>query len=203
MENLSGLLVSQVLNSLDPNPVSPTKQQLYLSFLVCKNLTDLCETGRAIVNNIESHGHPLDGLPDRDSIALCQQILREFYDDNMFIPDEEFGNKPNWDKVNKFNQDQSNTAYKIYRAIRKNIIEKPGGKDIQGAIQRKDKKFFLENFDKIFADVPFKDGLIKFKNFIASPYTRDEDQSYVWDFFESLIDIYIYEQDNLEDLRHM
>lgn len=205
MEHLIDSLVSTVVNSLDPNPVNPTKQQRYLSFLVCKNLSDLCETGRAIVNNIDAQGKPIDLLPDRSNIALCQQILGKFYIDSMFIPDSDFGNKPDWNVVGKFAKDRSDNAYKIYRVIRKNVVEKPGGKDIQDAIQRKDKKFFMENFDKIFADIPstFSDALIKFKNFVTSPYALTEDQLYIWDFFESLLDIFIHEKENLEDLQNM
>lgn len=212
METIIDGLVSSVINSFDPKPVNPTKEQKYLAFLVCKNLSDLCETGRAIVNNMESQGHPIDLLPNRDNIALCQQVLSRFYSNDMFIPDEEYGNRPNWNMVNKFSG-KGEGAVKIYRAIHKNVVDqhnaknvkKITGKDIQNAIQKKDKKYFVENFDKIFADIPstFTDALFKFKNFIASPYTITADQTYIWDFFESLLDIFIYEKENLEDLQNL
>lgn len=203
MENLTDAFISQIINSFDPTPASPTREQYYLSFLICKNLSDLCETGRAIINNIESQGNPIDLLPDKSNIALCQQILGQFYSNDMFIEDSEYGNRPNWSVISKFSRYKSDGAYKIYRAIHKNVILKPGGKDIQDAIRKKDKKYFLENFNKIFADIPpsFANALIKFKNFVSSPYAMTDDQTYIWEFFESLLDIFIFEKDNLDDLK--
>jgi hypothetical protein len=203
MQELTDVLVSQVLDSLDNSSVNPTKQQRYLAFLLCKNLSDLCETGQAIVNNIESRGKPIVNLPDRNAIMLCQQILGKFYSDKMFIPDENYGNRPNWSVVGSFNKEKSDTAYKIYRAIRKNVIDSPIGKDIQSAIQLKNTKYFIQNFDKIFADIPFKDGLTKFKNFVVSPDIIPKDRDYVWDFFEALLDIFINEEENLTALQTM
>jgi hypothetical protein len=204
MEVIIDGLVNTVINSFDPTPVNATREKCYLSFLICKNLSDLCETGRAIVNNIESKGNPIDHLPNRDSFALCQQVLNRFYSDDIFIEDEEYGNRPNWKAVEKFSSKKEG-ACKIYRAIHKNIILKPGGKDIQKAINQKDRKYFCDNFDKIFTDIPstFTDALIKFKNFIESPYTLDTDQAYIWDFFENLLDIFIFEKENLEDLKSL
>jgi len=203
MENLTDVLVSQLLNSLDQQPVNPTKEHLFLGFMICKNLSDLCETGRAIVNKIESQGHSIKQLPDRSQIGLCQEILHKFYSDDMFIPDDDIGNRPNWSAVTNFDKNKSHTAYKIYRAIRKNIIEKPTGKQILSAINQKDKTFFINNFDKIFADIPFKDGLLKFRNFLAMSCISQHDQDYVWDFFSALTDIFVYEENHLDDLKSM
>jgi hypothetical protein len=205
MENFTDTIISSILNSFDSTPVNPTREKAFLSFLVCKNLSDLCETGRAIVNNIESKGNPIDLLPNRDNIALCQQILGKFYSNDMFIEDPNYGNRPNWDIIKNFSRDKSQGAYKIYRALHKNIILKPSGKNIQDAIKRKDKDFFLKNFNDIFSDIPstFTDALCKFKNFVSCPYTLNEDQTYMWDFFESLLDIFIFEEENLEDLKNL
>lgn len=200
MESLTDTIVSQLLNSLDPTPVNPSKEESYLAFMVCKNLTDLCETGRAIVNSIESNRKPIDSLPDRSGISLCQQLLKKFYSDDMFIPDDTIGNKPNWSVVASFDRQHTITAFKIYRAIRKNIIGKP---EIQKAVADKNKIYFLNNFDQIFSGIPFKEALLKFKNFVASPYTSKDDQDYVWEFFGALVDIFIYEKDNILDLKSM
>jgi hypothetical protein len=204
MENILDGIVNTVLNSFDPTPVNPTREKLYLSFLICKNLSDLCETGRTIINNIESKGNSVKDLPNKDSIALCQQVLSRFYSNDMFIEDPEFGNRPNWKIVEKY-KNKGEGACKIYRAIHKNIILKPGGKDIQKAIKTKNLKYFTENFDKIFADIPetFTEPLNKFKNFVSSPYALNKDQVYIWDFFENLLDIFIYEKENLEDLKNL
>jgi hypothetical protein len=203
MEFVIDGIVSTVVNSFDSLPVTQNREERFLSFLICKNLRDLCETGCAILNDIESKGCSIDLLPKRDSIALCQQVLTRFYSNDMFIEDPEFGHKPNWVEVAKFNGNKGDAACKIYRAIRKNIIEKPGGKDIQKAIKNKNKKFFLENFDKIFADIPesFTEALLKFKNFVSLPDKFIKNQDYIWDFFGGLIDVFIYEKDNLKDLK--
>lgn len=198
-------LVSTVLNSFDSVPVTQNKEQRFLAFLLCKNLSDLCQTGCAILNNIESKGCPIDLLPKRESINLCQLVLKRFYLEDMFIEDPEFGTKPNWPVVAKLNGSKGDGACKIYRAIHKNIILKPGGKEIQKAIKNKDKKFFLENFDKIFADIPetFTEALLKFKNFVSLPDKFADNQEYVWNFFDGLLDIFIFEKENLEDLRNL
>ena len=198
-------IVSTVLNSFDSLPVTQIREQRFLCFLICKNLRDLCETGCAILNDIESKGCSVDLLPQRESMALCQQVLTRFYSDEMFIEDSEFGHKPNWVAVAKFNGNKGDGACKIYRAIHKNIMIKPGGKEIRKAIKNKDKKYFLENFDKIFADIPetFTEALIKFKNFVSLPDKFIDNQEYIWGFFEGLLDVFIYEKENLEDLRNM
>lgn len=203
MEILTDLLVSQLLNALDSNPVNPTREQKYLAFLICKNLSDLCETGRAIINSIELKGHPITDFPQRDNIKTCQQVLQKFYQEKMFIEDPEDGNLPNWSVIEKIPKSQSDIAFKIYMAIRKNIIDRPIGKQIQDAIKRKDKDFFIKNFDSVFENIPFKDGLIKFKNFVASEYAINTDRDYIWDFFETLLDVFLNESENLETLQQM
>lgn len=203
MEKLTDVVVSQILGSLDPTPVNPTREQKYLAYLICKNMSDLCETGRAIVNKIQLQGHPVNDLPDRDTIRFCQNILTGFYSEKMFIPDNECGNRPNWPAVSAFPKDKSDAAYRIYRAIKRNIVEKPDGKLIQAAIKKQDKSYFVQNFNKIFADIPFKDGMDRFRNFVATNHVPPEDQKYIWDFFDALLDIFIYEADNLKDLQQM
>lgn len=204
MENLTDVLVSQMLNSFDPAPVYPTQEQKFLAFLICKNLSDLCETGRAILHDIELRGHPLKNLPEYSTISLCKQILDVFYSNNMFIKDPYGdGNRPNWSAINSFDNGKSSSAYKIYRAIRNNVVEKPDAGKIQDAVRDRNREYFLENYDKIFADIPFREGLARFKNFLVVDYVKKEHLEYVWDFFDSLLDIFIHESENIEDLKSM
>lgn len=201
--------VVQILNSLDRTPVAPTKEELFLSFLICKNLADLCETGRAILNDMESRRVPIKDLPQPSSVETFRLILRRFYSDDMFIEDDELGHRPNWKVVTSFDPNRSMGAYKIYRAIRKNVVSDPNvkavvtGQQIQDAIRRRDTNYFLKNLDLIFANIPkeFTEGLTKFKNFVASTGVLQEHRDYVWDFFESLLEICLREEEYLSELR--
>lgn len=203
MENLTDILVTQMLNSLDPTPVNPSREEKYLAFLICKNLSDLGETGLAILNKLEQANLPIVNLPDRSSINLCRDILHKFYRDEMFIEDEEFGNRPSWSEVENFDRSKSDTAYRIYRAIKQNAVNKPESKLIQQSVEDRNKVYFIDNFEKIFEDVPFKEALNKFKNFLATDDVDEDDQDYVWEFFDSLLGIFMEEQEIIEDLKEM
>lgn len=201
MEKFVDGYIDQVLNSLDPTPVHPTKEEYFLACMVCKNLADLCETGRAIINNMQSRGVSINNLPRPSDIEMCQNILYRFYDDDMFQEDEEQGSIPNWQAVLKFDKSRANGAYKIYRCIKSNVVDKPIGKEIQTAAKSRDVDYFISNFDTIFANVPFKNGLLKFKNFVASSAVVPDDREYIWEFFDSLMEIFIDEQEYLKDLK--
>jgi hypothetical protein len=198
--NFVDVCIDQVLNSLDGTAVPTVKEKRFLSSMVCKNLADLCETGRAILEDMKSKGVSIENLPNSADIETCQSILSRFYDDSMFEEDDDVGIKPNWSAVASFEKRKGDGACKIYRCIKNNVIEKPIGKEIQKAAQNRDVDFFVRNFDLIFANVPFEKGLIKFKNFVASNAVTTDHQEYVWDFFDSLLDIFIHEQETLEDL---
>lgn len=200
MENLTDVLVSQILDSLDPSFVDPSREEAYFSFLICKNLSDLCETGTSILNAIQKAGKPITGLPEKDNITLCQNILLKFYSNNMFIPDEEYGVRPNWNAVSNFDKTKTRTAHKIYRAIRKNVLEKEDSKRLRDAIHGRNKDYFIKHFDALFKDIPFKEGLVKFKNFVNSPYVSEEHQKYVFDFFDPVLEIFENEKENIEDV---
>ena len=85
MEQLTVALVLKVLDDNDPAPISPTKEQLFFAFMVCKNLSDLCDTGLAILKDITKRGKPLTGLPDDKMINLCEIVLKGLYTDTMFV----------------------------------------------------------------------------------------------------------------------
>lgn len=193
--------IDQVLNSLDPSPVHPTKEQYFLACMVCKNLADLCETGRAILDDMQSRGVSVQNLPRASDIQMCQGILNRFYHENMFQEDPELGFIPNWQAIQRFDKRKANGAYKIYGCIKRNVVDKPIGQEIQEAAQTRNQDYFINNFDTIFANVPFKNALLKFKNFVASSAVLEDHREYVWDFFDSLMEIFINEKQNLEDLK--
>jgi hypothetical protein len=193
--DLTAVFARKLLADTDPEPGLPSRGELFLSFLVVKNVTDLCETGRAILDEMSETGANLTGLPSKSTMALIRKILKELYDEKMFIPDDQVGFKPNWDVIMYFNKDNTQAAFRLYRIIRRNV---KGAKDMPRALQERDKKFFLENIDTIFANIPMKDLINQFKNFIGSPHVPKESQDLVWDFFEQLIDIFLSEKEHLE-----
>lgn len=200
MEQLTISLVLKVLDDNDPGPVSPTKEQLFFAFMVCKNLSDLCDTGLAILKDIAKRGKPLTGLPDDKMINLCETVLKGLYTDNMFIDDDEIGTRPNWTVMAGFDKSRARGAYKLYRCIGRNIKENPGGKEICVAVREHNTDYFVTNFNKIFANLPseFQKNLNAYKNFLVCPHITEETRNYVWDFFESLLEIFVNEADNLK-----
>jgi hypothetical protein len=207
MEKLIDSFVVQVLDSLDKTPIAPTKEELFLAFLICKNLADLCETGTAILNQMGPD--KIKDLPQPKDVETCRLILQRFYSDSMFIPDDNMGSRPNWKEMAAFDQVKSAGAYRIYRVIRNNVIAGPTGVNgvtgaqIQEAIKRHDTAYFSKNFDLIFMNFPeqFKQSLIRFKNFVSSPHVSQDHRDCVWEFFESLLEIYLDEDEHLKKLR--
>ena len=200
MEQLSLTLALQMLNKVDPEPISLTKEQRFFAFFVCKDLAELCDTGRAILREISSKGHPLTGLPDDGMITMCQGILKNLYTEKMFIEDARIGTKPDWRAVQEFPKDRSDGASKLYRCLKRNVMEKPGGREICEAVRRRDQDYFEKNFWKIFTDLPseISKNLVAFKNMISCRYVPDKSKNYVWDFFESLMDLIQNEDDNIK-----
>lgn len=201
MDKLIDSFVVQVLGSLDQTPIAPTKEERFLSFLICKNLADLCETATAILN--EMGPDKIKDLPSPKNVETCRLILQRFYSDDMFIPDEEMGSRPDWKIVTTFDRTKSDGAYRIYRVIRNNVVDGPTGSQIQEAIIRRDTAYFMENFDLIFANFPeqFKQNLVQFKNFVSSPHVTNDHQDCIWDFFELLLDVCIGESELIEKLK--
>lgn len=199
MQVLDDILISTALSALDPTPIDPTPEQTYFAHLVCKNLSDLCDTGMAILDDprlIQS-----SDLPDINTIQMGRKALLRLYDDNMFLQDDEYGNLPNWEVIEKFPEENRIIACKVYRAI-KNNLAKQNTKFVE-AVKRRDQTYFLQEFEEIFADVPFKELLCKFRNFIGSSYIDKEDQETIWQYFEILVEMFMHEEENLEEIRHL
>lgn len=207
MATLTDTMVGQMLNALDPAPVNPTREQKFLAFLICKNLADLCETGQSILLKIKKDGHSTDNLPDYNNIGFCRKILKGYYSDDMFIEDEELGSRPNWKVVENFTSSKTITAFKIFRALSRNIVGKNDGNStgdiILKAIESRDRQPFVDNFDEIFKDVPLKSQLDPIKNFVAYEHVSADDQNYVWDFFDTLINMFLDQEDLLDDFKDL
>lgn len=180
--------------------ILPKREEKFLAFLVCKNLSDLCETGMYILEHIKTAGTNMSNLPDSEMIKLCRNSLMVYFSPKMFIDNSEYGSLPNWAVVENFDKMKTKTAVQIYRLIKRNIVE---NNNIIKAVNDRNKNFFVKNFGQIFAGVPFEDFLGKFKNFIVSPHVKDEDQEYIWDFFQSLLEIFTNAEDMMESLKEL
>ena len=203
MSQIIRIILKQFIDSSDPKPVNPTKEQQYLACLMCKNLYDLCETGICIINTLKRNGSDLSQFPDTNQLDLYRKVLDGLFDHKMFIEDDKYGYIPDWDIVVKFNKESSHIAYKIYSGMKWNAVEGPSSKKLQHAIEKHDKGFFIENYDTIFEKIPFKQPLSKFKNMLDSKLITDDDQQYVWDFFEALFDMFLHEDENIEELTNL
>lgn len=203
MQYMKDVVVSKVIDQFDKEPTNFTREKKFLAFLLCKNLSDLCQTAIRILKGISKKGIPLTGLPDISSISICDETLCSYFSESMFIENDEIGWAPVWKEVLKFPGNKTEVACKLYRAISKNITSGSQARDIQQAVQKRDKEFFIKNFDEIFKNIPFTEELKLVKNFVSSPHVKKEDQEYVWDFFDSLLDIFISEKDNLDVLKSL
>ena len=225
MEFMTNIVVSQMLNSLDQTPVKPNIYEKYLAFVVCKNLSDLCDTASAVINKIraspeyiqyeedlkmdqeeiegdEPLENPTELLPDQNQIKMCRDILQRYYADNMFVPSDD-GDRANWLNVKAFSEENSIIAYKIYRAIRRNVVSRPESKQIQESVVNKNKSYFIANFDSLFEGVPFREGLSLCKNFLTNPHISEEHQDIFWEYFNQLLDTIVNEKEVLDDIAKM
>jgi len=199
--NFVDVCVDQVLSSLANAPVPTSREERFLASMVCKNLADLCETGRSILEDMRAQKISTANLPNTADIETCQNILSRFFDEKMFIENEEYGIRPEWREVLRFEKVRGDGACKLYHCIKHNVVDKPLGTEIQRAAQTRNVHYFVTNFDRIFKDVPFKEALSKFKNFVATSAVTKEHQDYIWEFFDSLLEIFLQESEILGELR--
>ena len=75
MDVLKNALVQSGLNALDPKPVNVSRADYYLSSLVCKNLSDLCDTGAAILESLNRPQNDTE-LPNKSLIQLASDTLK-------------------------------------------------------------------------------------------------------------------------------
>ncbi len=204
METLTNLLVGQMLSACDPTPVVVNKEEIFLACLVMKNLDDLCQTGQAVLNNLERKGISTKQLPDPNNILLCRSILGRYFNHRMIHEDPEKGVQAVWKEVQAYqtsNKESAENAYRIYRALKNNLMGKPGSKEIIESINTKNKVYFIQNFDSLFADVPFSNALNQFKNFLGSNLLSAEDDGIFWDFFQMFMEFFLNEQEILAEMR--
>ena len=198
--NITGALARTLLDQIETDPGTPSKETSFLSFLIVKNLSDLCETGRGILSEMIESGISTTGLPDDRIMGTIQKILQEFYLDTMFKEHADYGQVPNWVVINKFPSVNARAAWQLYRIMRRNI---QNSTKMPEALERRDKKFFVENFDYMFENVPFKDLINQFKNFIGSDNVPGESQELVWGYFEALINIIGNEKTHIELIKSL
>lgn len=168
-----------------PNGYNPTQEEKYMAALLCKNLCDLCETGIAIRQSMKNIT-PSDNLPEVQTLKLCQQALGGFYNVNFFKTNSNGDLIPNWKALQNFEQEYLNTLCSLYNVIDNNMNE---FHDIKKNIQERNKIFFLQNYDKLFVNSPLEEYLGQFKNFIKTDKVSQDDQDYVWEYFDAMIDL--------------
>lgn len=200
IDPITSFINTRITNILDPAPVNPTVYEKYLACMFCKNLADLCETASAVINKINRSGKSIDQLPNQSQIAFCKNVLNKYYSDNMF--EKDLDNKINWNIIKKFSESDAHIAYKIYLSIKKNVILRPESQKIKESIAKKDKEYFITNFDCLFDGVSFKEELILCKNFLINTSISKDDQEIFWEYFDILLDMCINEQDILNEIRN-
>lgn len=201
MDNLTNQFKGLLTDSVDYDSVA--REDKFLAFLICKNLSDLCETGIYILENIKVKGKNCAELPDEDMIKLVKTILSGLFSSKMFVADEEYGSVPDWDIVENYDRKKTEMAIQTYHLLKRNIVLNPDIDKIRTAVEKRDKKYVLINFDKIFQGAPFEEQLQNFKNFIASPHVKVVDQESVWEFIESLMDIFMSEDEMRQTLKNL
>jgi len=196
--NLTSSFARQFLASIEPAPCNPTDAEVFLSGLMVKNLADFCETGRSILNEMREHGSSIEGLPSHQTLSLVQGVLKSFYNEKAFIPDDDYGQRPNWKVISTLPTDDRQTLWRLYRIIRRNI---KGSEELLPQLQSRNKTYFSNNIDTLFHDVPFKDLIGQIKNFINSPYVPSDSQELIWQYCEALVDLILKEQEHLETIK--
>ena len=201
MDILRNTLVRAGLNALDPRPVIATREEYYLSSLVAKNLTDLCQNGISILDSLNLPATD-KRLPDRAVIGLAADTLRTFYSNDMFVLDpNDQDTIPSWPVIEKFPKESKDNGYKIFRAIKNNIAKNPNSALMLASIENRNKKYFIDNFDTIFQDVPFTETIKQFKNFLSSNLLNPDDEELLWEFFHMLLHFFTNEQEILQPIR--
>ena len=181
---------------MSPGKVNADKNNCFFAFLVCKNLYDFVETCEAIINDVKNEGKDVSEFPNDFTFNMAKQTLSGLYTDSMFNTDVDGQVKPNWSSVGKFPKDNSDTAYRLYSILKSNIVDSELTSGIVNAIKLRDKLYFINNFDSIFTNIPefLAVYFSQCKNLIKSDVVPEDDQEVLWEFFSALMDMFINEQ---------
>lgn len=164
----------------------PCIEEIFLSITFCKNLTDLCETGREILKKISYN----PDFPDINRLKLFEKALKSLYREEFMI-EEEDRLSPNWAKITSYiknseqNEERLYNVWKFYDIVRINIESNP---DIINRIKKGDKSYFIKNFDTLFEEISFKDDISKFKNLVLSGKISKEDEENIMQFLIYMIE---------------
>ena len=221
MQALTETIIYQMINSFDKTEVDPTREEKYLAFQVCKNIADLCDTARAIINILESRNKNDDNVvskfPSHDSLAMYRRFLKSLYSEDMFILDSDGNECPSWSNVDKFDTYKSVTAYKLYKSIRDGTIDAKNIDKVKEALEQGDYKYFIDNYDEFIKNLPFdkwldsfkniiniddaRAGIILYKNFLNEDIVDRSHIDNIRDFFNILLDIFLDETECINDLK--
>lgn len=187
-------LASGLIESLEGKPKNVSDR--FLAVMCCKTLVDLCESARAMLHEIKTSNCDMSSFPSETNLQLCQNVLSGLYKNDMIREDDELGIVPNWSGFNSSEGKRlSQLAFKIYACIKRNVT-----KEIEKACDNHDETYFVNHFDDIFRDMPFKDSINKFKAFLVSPDLSSSHKELAWEYFDALMDVVVHGQEILDDM---
>ena len=195
MSNLFNDLVSKYSTMLVELPKPPTREEIFLSTIFIKNLVDLCETSESILLSLPNEKKVIDN----GYVKLCRIFLKGYYNDNFFIEDENVGILPNWKNINNFNYDKLYFLCRVYATVKLNLDKHP---KLSVALENRNKSYFLNNFDYLFENLPIKDYIVNVKKFIADDdFCSQEDQESIWEFYDTIFDLFNNKDEYIKDLQ--
>jgi hypothetical protein len=181
-----------------PNCRKWTLEELFIAYLLTKQLCDLCETGCAIINELTELDR--EQMPSKKTLMVLKEILSHWYSNDMFVESKKYGVKPDWHVVESFDKSPTNPAWILYILIIEGITP-----EIVKAVENRDRNYFYNNFDSIFAKLPqvLSDSIGPFKNFIKSKVVSKEDRETVFDFFQEITVLITDRNTTIENLKTM
>lgn len=193
-KNVFDNIASQFLGKIEDLDHPPTREEKFMASILLKNIYDMCCAGELIIAKNPKN----ENIVNPSIVKIFKIYLKTYYSNDFFIESDQFGTEPNWEKINSFNEDKFNDSCKIYMAIKKNVINKP---KIYDSILKRDKKYFIDNFDDLFMNLPMAEYLSNFKKFIEDDtICSKEDQEIIWSYFEVIIDLFFNEDEYISSL---
>lgn len=191
MQRIAEGFIGKTLSEALPGKIETGKDIVFISALICKNLADMSETCESMIERMGE----MDDLPSLSTLGMISNSLNMYCDSEIIVDGE-----PNWDGISRLSREKRETVCRLYKMIKRNITDQPLSEGIRKSVERRDKQFFVKHYDTLFKDVPFKETLVKFKNFLICPHVSKEDQELIWKYFDVILDIINNEKEIREDL---
>jgi len=192
--NAIDIFASQFLDKLDKLDHPPTREEKFMTSILLKNIYDLCNDAELIARKNPKS----ENLVNHPLYKISKPYLKSFYSDDFFIESEECGIVPDWEVIDSFNNDKFNDSCRIYMVIKKNVLNNP---KIHDSIVNRDRKYFIDNFESLFENIPFSEYFGGLKKFLEDETLCSlDDQEIVWSYFEVFTDLFINEDEYISSL---